>query len=586
MAVEKREVLVKITLDNKEAIDSQAKMTEATQKGTAAQDENTEAVEDGEKATEDYSAATGALTGQIDKMTGGLASTTKGIFSTIKGFKSLKVAIAASGIGLIVLAFAALGTAVSRLDGPMRIFEDIMGGISVVTGELLDRFGRIGEAIIQLFQGNFKAAGEIAKSAVTGLADSLDTAWTAGTNLAKAERELEIQTAKTNSEMAIRRDRIQQLRTEAREETKDFQKAAKIIAEAGRLERINLNARIALEEQAQKVIQARFETSSQSYKDEIELTNALTESQTKINAARAQEREFVLAQNEFNTRAAAQAKKQQDEELARIKAINDEKKAFAAFLKEQSKLDIDEEVTVFLEAEDVKLQAELDSIAKIRDEEVKAAAEKKAEDEAKIIREGIAKQAAIAGAVEVATLVAALGADGAKAQAIFQGAAAIANAWQAFIVTLADPLVPFWGKFAAGAAVLTAGLNAAVKVKTAYAAGMPEMALGGWLQGTKTHAQGGIDVNGEVGEFMVNKRSMANPFLASIVQNINDSGNRQVMALGGFVGSQASQLSAIRALPGDLGNIVNQTQTVLVTEDLDVVQGRVAVTEDRSTLSG
>lgn len=583
MADETREVLIKMTLDDRQYQSEIEEQTQANIKNTQSQDENTEAKEEGEKVTEDYGAATGALTGQIDKLTGGMASTTKGIFAQIKGFKSLKVAIAASGVGLIVLAVAALGTAFSRLDGPMKIFEDAMGGISVITGELLDRFGRIGEAIIQLFSGNLSAAADAAKSAVTGLADSLDSAWTAGRNLAKAERELEIQTAKTNSEMAIRRDRIQQLRTEAREEQKDFQRAADLIAEAGRLERVNLSQRIALEEQTKTVIQARFDTSSQSYKDEITLTNDLTAAQLNINAARAQEREFVLAQNEFNTRVAAEEKKRHDEELARLKEIEEAKKKA---LEEEQKA-FDANIDFFLSQEEIRegqVQKQIDGINKVAEAQKKASKIKEEEDKKALVRDQIARQAAISGAFEVATLVASLSSDGARAQAIFQGAAAIANAWQGFIVTLADPLVPFWGKFAAGAAVLTAGLNAAVKVKTAYAAGMPQMGDGGRLYGP-SHSGGGININAEGGEFMVNKRSMANPVLSSIVEKINDFGNRQVMALGGFVGGQAGQLSAIRSLPQNLGNIVNDTQTILVTEDLDVVQGRVAVTEDRSTLS-
>ena len=584
MADEKREVLVKVTLDDRQYQAELDKQTEANEKNTESQDENTEAKEEGEKATEDYSSATGALTDKLDKMTGGMVSGTKSIFAQVKGWKSLKVAIAASGIGLILIAIAALSTAFSRLDGPMKLFENFMGGISVVTGEILDRFGRLGEAVIKLFQGDFKGAADVAKSAVTGLGDSLNEAWEAGNALAEAERNLEIQTAKTNSEMAIRRDRIQQLRTAAREETKDLQKAAQIIAEAGRLERLNLNQRIELEEQTQAVIQARFETSSQNYKDEIQLTNDLTESQGRINAARSQEREFVLAQNEFNNRAAAELKKQQDEELARIKALNDERIAFAAMLEEQSKLDIESDVDLFLDAEEKKLEAELAGIEKVRDAEIKAAAEQKKEDEERANREQTARQSAITGTLEVGALVASLSADGAKGEAVFQGAAAIARAWMGFLSVLQDTTVPFWGKFAAGAAVLSAGLSAASKVKTAYAAGATEMAFGGWLQG-RSHAQGGIDINAEGGEFMVNKRSMANPVLSAIVEKINDFGNKQVMALGGFVGGQSGQLSALRALPNDLGNIVNQVQPVLVTEDLDTVQNRVAVTEDRSTLT-
>lgn len=42
----------------------------------------------------------------------------------------------------------------------------------------------------------------------------------------------------------------------------------------------------------------------------------------------------------------------------------------------------------------------------------------------------------------------------------FAAAEALTNAWRAFSQTLADPSIPFWGKFAAGAKVLAAGMGA------------------------------------------------------------------------------------------------------------------------------
>ena len=615
MADETREVLVKITLDDKQYQDEIAKQTEANVRNTKSQDENTDAKQEGEEATEDYSAATGALTGQIDKMTGGLASTTKGIFATIKGFKSLKVALAASGIGLIVIAFAAIMTAVNRLEGPMQKFAELMKGLEGVTGVLLDTFGKLGVALVQLFSGKGKKALETYNDALEDVTGEMQRMFDLGVLIAKQQKENSVNESARNAVIAKNNRAIERELLISRDIAKSIEVRQEAIARANELQLENVNSAAKSARERLQIAKNEFELGSKNSKDVIAFNQALTEFQNSQLQREIRLRDLENRRVDLQRQSEALSKKERDDALKaateRANDFSNEEKRMEAtqqFIDDiQSQIDSDENVNGLLfkllygdeetRAKEIERQAEISAqldaffadqeLEEEKADEVSKESHEKALARGKITDEARknARNDAIAGAVEVASLVASLGADGAKAQAIFQGSAAIANAWQAFIVVLADPLVPFWGKFAAGAAVLTAGLTAAVKVKTAYAAGMSEMALGGWLSG-KSHSQGGININAEHGEFMVNKRSMANPVLSSIVENINDFGNRQVMALGGFVGSQAGQLSAIRALPGDLGNIVNQTQTVLVTEDLDVVQGRVAVTEDRSTLSG
>ena len=92
----------------------------------------------------------------IDRVTGGAATKFKGLTSTvggvIKSFKSLRVAIIASGIGALVLAVVALGQAFTRSEEGQNKFAKIMAVIGSVTDNLLDLLADLGESIISVFE--------------------------------------------------------------------------------------------------------------------------------------------------------------------------------------------------------------------------------------------------------------------------------------------------------------------------------------------------------------------------------------------------------------------------------------------------
>lgn len=608
MAEETKEVLVKITLDDKQYQDEIAKQTEANIKNTGSQDENTEAKKEGEDVTEDYSAATGALTGQIDKMTGGMASATKGIFAQIKSFKSLKVAIAASGIGLIVLAFAAIWTAVNRLEGPMQKFAELMKGIEGVTGVLLDTFGKLGVALVQLFSGNGEKAVETYRKAMEGVGDEVVRMFNLGVLIAKQQKENSVNESARNAVIAKNNRAIERELLISRDIGKSIEVRQAAIARANELQLKNVNSAGKSSRERLQIAKNEFELSSKNSKDVIAFNEALTEFQNSQLQREIRLRDLENRRVDLQRQSEALSKKERDEALKAAGARGDEWVLEQKRLEEtnkfiddiQAKIDSDEnidgllykllygdaetrekererqqETTDWVDSffENQNLQEEkADEVAKTEHEKALARARKREQQEK--------NTANVTGEFWLQTY----NMIGDGVQELFGKnkelsiATTIINGISAIIKTF-----DFYGftppGFAAAIAMATTTAGAVAKISS------QEMALGGWLQGP-SHSGGGIDINAEGGEFMVNKRSMANPVLSSIVENINDFGNRQVMALGGFVGSQASQLSAIRALPQSIGNVVNDFQPVLVTEDLDVVQGRVAVTEDRSTLSG
>lgn len=149
MAVSKQEVILEFKADTKEV----TKQLENVAKGT---EDIAKGADKAAKSIEDTGDATGALTGQLDKLTGGavsgFAAMRTGILNTVKGMKSLKLAIAATGIGALVIAVASLATAFTSSREGAEKLRRILGVIGSVTDNLLDVVADLGEKIISAFE--------------------------------------------------------------------------------------------------------------------------------------------------------------------------------------------------------------------------------------------------------------------------------------------------------------------------------------------------------------------------------------------------------------------------------------------------
>ena len=118
-------------------------------------------------ATEQVGTKAKATTGTLDKMTGGAITRFKGLIGSLKsvalGFKSIGFAIAASGIGLLVLGIAAVTAAFKNSEAGQNKFAKIMGVIGSVTGNLIDLLASLGEKIIWAFENPKKAINDFVK---------------------------------------------------------------------------------------------------------------------------------------------------------------------------------------------------------------------------------------------------------------------------------------------------------------------------------------------------------------------------------------------------------------------------------------
>ena len=111
-------------------------------------------VEKYDDAVQESSESAKEMGGVLDSVTGGAITKFKGLGSTvgnvIKGFKSLRVAIIATGIGALALAVGAVISAFTRSEKGQDRFAKILGVIQAVIGELMDRLADFGELIINV----------------------------------------------------------------------------------------------------------------------------------------------------------------------------------------------------------------------------------------------------------------------------------------------------------------------------------------------------------------------------------------------------------------------------------------------------
>tara|TARA_B100001093_G_scaffold318682_1_gene304035 strand:- start:4592 stop:6472 length:1881 start_codon:yes stop_codon:yes gene_type:complete len=217
------------------------------------------AVEGVNKEVKETATSSSELTGQLDNLTGGAISKFKAFKTSLKGvtggFKTMKVAIASTGIGLLIIAISSLiaafkgseegqnkfsklttviGAAVGNLvdlladlgegiiDAFLNPVETIKGFADTIKTFITDKingaiegFGLLGSAIKKTFTGDFSGALEDAKSGIIKLNDNLNVATMARKALTKAttefvkEQKIELAQAASVADMRAKADKIE-----------------------------------------------------------------------------------------------------------------------------------------------------------------------------------------------------------------------------------------------------------------------------------------------------------------------------------------------------------------------------------------
>ena len=287
-----------------------------------------EELKNAKKDAADYNGVLGLL----DKQTGGLISTTKNftgsIGSATKGSKLLSIAM--KGIPLIAIATAIIGVAkafTSSEEGQNK-FRKFFTQIKVVIGNVSDILSDFGKAVISLFTGDFKAAGEALDQVREGIANfgeetkkEIKLAGELSDKRAEAdklERDLLVERAEATRKFNELRERA------ADKENVSVEDRIALLKEAGRIEE-----EITLKEidAAKKRLEAKqLENSlSKSTKEDLDEEAKLKAKLIELESKRLKKQKTLTTEITRNLREQKAEEKRIEEQAARDKEEADKK---------------------------------------------------------------------------------------------------------------------------------------------------------------------------------------------------------------------------------------------------------------------
>lgn len=192
--------------------------------------------------------AFGGLKDYFSVVKGEMVAVSAGTSGLTKVLKLLKVALVSTGIGALVVALGSLVSWFTKTQKGVETANKIMGALGATINVIIDRASKLGSALVNLFTGNFKQAGEDAKAVFSGIgkeiADETKQAW----KLAEVLNEIDKKEVMLSMSRAANRAEIEKLKKAADDQTLSTQERIKAAEKAAEIEKKDLDVQTQLAE--------------------------------------------------------------------------------------------------------------------------------------------------------------------------------------------------------------------------------------------------------------------------------------------------------------------------------------------------
>jgi len=364
-------------------IDTQVKGQKDVDKLNESLEETQEQQEDvNEGFSEMGAAADGAVGGAVSKFAGFKTA----IMSSVKSLGVLKVAVAATGLGLLLIIIGSIKAAFTSSEAGQNKFNKLMNALGVIVGNVIDilaeignviisafedpqqalkdfwkalkenvvvrinsvmdMFGFLGKAIKQVFEGDFSGAMESAKQAgskyvdaMTGVENTIDKATEAVTGfIEETKKEIavsnELSDAQADLDKKIRKQLINRAKLEGEvadaklksldSEKYTLQERIDLLEEAGRKNEEIFKGEVEIAKERLRQVQERNKLSG-STKEDLDEEAQLQADLIRLEKEKAnvQKETFAQAQG-LRNQDAAEKKAASDAEIAAEKAKNEQ----------------------------------------------------------------------------------------------------------------------------------------------------------------------------------------------------------------------------------------------------------------------
>ena len=556
--------------------DTLAENSEANEEASESQEQYNRTLTDNIKDVRIFGVSLNSLSASFKATTGAIRASTSGL-------KLFKVALAATGIGLLVIALGSLVVFFTRSQEGADKLSKILGVIGAVINVILDRISDFGGGLVKLFSGDIMGGLRDMRNAFTGIGDAI------GENIQRANdyqaaliriRDaniiLTVEFAKTNQRIAQAREASNDLNNTLLDRI-EFTKVAL------RQQENLANAQIGFLKIQAANLKANLESSKTRSEDlqeiadlEAEIINK--ETQRALASIRIRNRLQVLEKEQIKERAEALEEFREGQAIAQ--AESDQADAERRQNVTAERLESEQITANGILDINVDLAEKLRVIQELNEKNQKASAQA-TKDFHILQNEAIADsaQALFGGLAALAGQNSAFG----KASAI---AEAIINTFKGVTAVLGDATLPTIAKAAFVAATIAQGLASVRRIQSTP---LPQVqtvesvfAEGGMIRGASHNSPaGGVRVLAEGGEFIMNKKAMGLPGVAGLMESINALGSSGksapgVFAHGGFVPSNLQQLH--------LESAIQSQRSVLVVEDFTAEVNTIQVSEELSSL--
>lgn len=174
-----------------------------------------------------------------------VAKTTTGLTRVVK---LLGTAMLGLGIGALLVVLASLVSWFTKTQKGVEAANKIMGALGATVNVLIDWAGKLGSALVNLFTGNFKQAGNDAKSIFAGIGDEIVNETKQAWKLAEVLNEIDKREVMLSMSRAANRAEIEKLKKAADDQTLSTQERIKAAEKAAEIEKKDLAVQTELAE--------------------------------------------------------------------------------------------------------------------------------------------------------------------------------------------------------------------------------------------------------------------------------------------------------------------------------------------------
>ena len=184
------------------------------------------------------------LSGVKDEMVD-VSTTTTG---ATKVLKLLKVALVSTGIGALLIALGSLVSYLSQTQAGIELANKVMASLGATVDVLIDRAGKLGSALVNLFSGNFRQAGEDAKAIFSGIGEEIAEETKLAWELSDVLNEIDKREVMLSMSRAANRAEIEKLKKAADDTTLSTNERIKAAERATKIEQEDLKIQTQLAE--------------------------------------------------------------------------------------------------------------------------------------------------------------------------------------------------------------------------------------------------------------------------------------------------------------------------------------------------